>query len=156
MVLGRLLEGLQQAMDLPGETVAADPAEYLSSDSGEKPAEPPVAAAQSEAADSAATSVFSTAPVPLATAYVEPSSDPLAPTIAASGIPVLATEPETQETLKPKARFVPVSEAELDRAETRSAASGLLGKHPVVDRGAVGSWRRHVVLFATAVGRWTL
>jgi hypothetical protein len=121
-------------MASPGETVEAAASEFLSSPSDEKTAEltPPIVAVTAENSppdDCAATSDFPTPAARQPTAYVEPSSDPLAPTIAATDIPILATEPETA---KPASRFVAVRKEELGRFEVEEPHQAWISLNTVV------------------------
>jgi eukaryotic-like serine/threonine-protein kinase len=124
MVLGRVLEAMQQSMTLPGETVQASRSQILSPDSRDAAvaSSPPVeGAAKSSDGDCAATSDFPGRPTPAPSVYIEPASDPLAVTVPASSLPVLAVEPEAKpeakEPPKPATRFVAVREDELGRPE---------------------------------------
>ncbi len=152
MVLGRLLEAMQQAMVVPGETVEAGAPECLPPPAGAEAAAPPApiaAAENSSPADCPATSDFTPPPVRAPTAYVEPSSDPLAPTIASTGIPILAIEPDVKEAPKPASRFVAVSEEDLGREEIEESDPVLtfLGI-------SLGTWTLIVALFLVAGGMW--
>jgi serine/threonine-protein kinase len=120
MILARYLEAMLQALPQLGATVQAD-ADYLSPDAEEKKADAsrdkPAKAGGDSTNDCAATSNFTPTPPPEQEIYVEPSSNPLAPTIASTGIPILDAEPEPPPESKPVSRFVVVSEDDLDRAE---------------------------------------
>jgi serine/threonine-protein kinase len=122
MVLGRLLESMQETMGTPGETIAADASKFLSLETGEKTPKSLLQSADDEAAapgDCPPTGEFSPGAERQQAAYVEPSSDPLAPTIATDGFPILATESDeketAKETVKPHGRFIPVSKEDLGR-----------------------------------------
>lgn len=129
MVLGRVLEAMQQSVAIPGETVEASRSQILLTEkhnaatAASSPAED---ADKSSEGDCAATSDFPGRPAAVPSAYVEPASDPLAVTVPATNLPVLAIEPdaksEVKEPPKPAARFVAVTEDELGRAEAEEPA----------------------------------
>jgi serine/threonine-protein kinase len=150
MVLARHLEAMQQGTSEPTETVEADASDFLLSPTIAKSVEQPAIAEgeKSPSDDCAATSEF-TPPPDVPAAYVEPSSDPLAPTIAASNYPVLAVESEVKEPAKPASRFVPVSEEELGRIdiEEPNPALTFLGI-------SLGTWSLIAALLMVAGGMW--
>jgi serine/threonine-protein kinase len=149
MILGRFLEAMQQAISQPGETVQA-PADFQPPKRGDDDAElPPTAGGNDggaeQAADCPATGDFDARPVRGSTAYVEPSSDPLAPTVATSGFPILATESEVKETATPPSRFVSVSEDELDQAETEEPRPALI---------SLNTWALIAAILMLGGGMW--
>jgi serine/threonine-protein kinase len=121
MVLGRVLDAMQQSTAVPGATVEASRSQMLSTETHEATAASSPHAENADnlpAEDCAATSDFPGRPAGTPSAYVEPASDPLAVTVPATNLPVLVIESEVKEPPKPPARFVAVSEEELGRAET--------------------------------------
>jgi serine/threonine-protein kinase len=125
MVLGRLFDGLLQSLETSGPTVATDEFTVAPSQvaSTSDPPETPLSAAKEAEQDGfAATREYTPPPAPIPpdsipTVYVEPSSDPLAPTVAASDFPILSTESEVKEPATTTNRFIPVSEEELGRED---------------------------------------
>jgi serine/threonine-protein kinase len=129
MVLGRLFDGLQQVIETSGATVDADATDFSLVPAQDTPENCPPkddgeknVSKEGEQEGFAATREYTPPPVPIPpdsiqTAYVEPSSDPLAPTVAASDFPILSTESEIKEPAPKANRFIPVSEAELGRED---------------------------------------
>jgi eukaryotic-like serine/threonine-protein kinase len=122
MILGRVLEAMQHAMALPGETIQAD-AQYYAAEPFDAEAPLPDTAPPSPDGNGPRPQTPPAAvPLPPAPAAVEPPPNPYARTVAAQTSFSTAPEAAAPES-KTAGRFVAVSEEDLDRRETEEKPS---------------------------------